>query len=262
MIAIFAGSGDYPIEIKKSLIKLKKKVLIINLSNRNIKNSFKVSIGQFGKILSMLKKNNVKEAIFAGKIERPDLRSLKFDFTALRYLPALKKYFSKGDGKLLMFLSKILKKYNVKIIDSHKYSKDLLLNSTVTTKKPSKIDKRDFLKGKKILNDLSKFDNAQAIVIDNGYILSIEASEGTDMMLNRTIKLKSKYKKKSGILIKLPKRNQSLKFDLPTIGYKTINLCIKSKLNGIFLLKNKNIFLNQQKSISLANKNNFFISAI
>ena len=68
MIAIFAGSGDYPIEIKKSLIKLKKKVLIINLSNRNIKNSFKVSIGQFGKILSMLKKIMLKKQFLQVKL--------------------------------------------------------------------------------------------------------------------------------------------------------------------------------------------------
>ena len=47
-----------------------------------------------------------------------------------------------------------------------------------------------------------------------------------------------------------------------TIGIETIKLCINANLKGIFLKKNKNIFLNKEKAINLANKNNFFISAI
>jgi len=80
-------------------------------------------------------------------------------------------------------------------------------------------------------------------------------------MLKRVIKLNKSKKRKSGVLIKLPKKNQSLNYDLPTVGLKTIQLCIKSKLNGIFLKKNKNIFLNKKKSLELLNNNNLFIAA-
>ena len=81
-------------------------------------------------------------------------------------------------------------------------------------------------------------------------------------MLKRVIKLNKNKKKRSGVLIKFPKKKQNLKYDLPTIGLKTVELCIKSKLNGIFLKKNQNIFLNQKKSINLSNKNKFFISTM
>ncbi len=261
MIGIFAGSGTLPKEILFFLNKNKKKYIVFNLSNKKIKNSINVQLGQFGKILNILKKNKIKKVIFAGYVKRPNLSKLKFDLKAISYLPKLIKAFKKGDGNILNFARQILKKNNIKVIDSHIYCKHLLVNKTITKSKPSIEDKRDFLKGKKILDTLSKFDIAQGILIDNGYVMSIEAAEGTDEMLKRVAKIKFKSGGKSGVLIKLPKKKQSLRYDLPTIGLKTVQLCIKSKLNGIFLKKNQNIFLDQKKALYLANKHGFFITA-
>jgi DUF1009 family protein len=260
MIALISGKGDYPKEISSSLKNQK-----INFINLNLyqKDKYNISIGEIGKIIKILKSNSVKEVMFAGKVDRPNLRQIKLDLKAISYLPLLKKVYSKGDGNLLNLIAKILKDENIKIIESHKYCKNLILNNTPTRIRPSKIDIDDFKKGKKILNLLSKFDNAQGIIIDEGYILAIEAAEGTDEIIKRIKKINYKKNKLvSGSLIKLTKINQNLKYDLPTIGYRTISLCIKSNLKGIFLEKNKNIFLNQKKSIDLANKNNFFITAV
>jgi DUF1009 family protein len=260
MIALISGKGDYPKEITSSLKNQKINFIKLNLYQ---KDKYNVSIGEIGKIIKILKTNNVKEVIFAGKVERPNLRKIKLDLKAISYLPLLKKAYLKGDGNLLNLVAKILRDENIKIIESHKYCKNLILNNTPTRTKPSKVDIHDFKKGKKILNLLSEFDNAQGIIIDEGYILAIEAAEGTDEIVKRIKNINYKKKKPlSGSLIKLTKTNQNLKYDLPTIGYTTISLCIKSNLKGIFLEKNKNIFLNQKKSIDLANKNNFFITAI
>ena len=263
MIAVFAGNGDFPKEIIKSLIIKNRSYIVINLSKNNYQNSYKVNLGRFGEIIKILKRNKVKEAIFAGKIYRPSFTSLRFDMTSLRFIPKLKAALKKGDGGLLDFASKVLKSYNINVVASHKYCKNLLLENLVTKQKPSTIDFEDLKKSCAILKSLSKFDNAQAIIVDNGHVLSIEAAEGTDLMLKRTAYLKKKFgNKKSGVLVKMPKKGQSLNYDLPTIGIKTIQLCINANLKGIFLKKNKNIFLNKEKAINLANKNNFFISAV
>ena len=263
MIAIFAGNGNFPKEIIKSLISQNKKYILINLSDKNYKNSFKVNLGKFGQIIKILKNHKVKEVIFAGKINRPSFRSLRFDMTSLRFIPRLRYAFKKGDGSLLNFASQVFKHYNIKVVASHKYCKHLLLDGLATIKKPSYVDLQDFKKASLILGSLSKFDNAQAIILDNGYILSIEAAEGTDLMLKRTKSLKKKLNnKRSGVLVKIPKKSQSLNYDLPAIGINTVKLCIKANLNGIFLKKNKNVFLNMEESIKLANKYNFFFSAI
>lgn len=262
MIGIFAGTGSLPKEIVLSLNKQGKKYIILNLTEKKIRNSVKINLGQFGKILNVLKKNNIKEVIFAGYVKRPNLSKLKLDLKAISLLPKLISAFKKGDGSILNFARQILKKNNIKVIESHKYCKHLLVNKTITKSKPNFSDTKDFTKGKKILDVLSKFDNAQGIVLDSGYILAIESAEGTDEMLKRVTKLKQSKKKHSGVLIKLPKKTQNLNYDLPTIGYKTVMLCIKSNLRGIYLKKNQNIFLDQDKALRLANKNNLFISAI
>ena len=261
MIGIFAGSGTLPKEILFFLNKNKKKYIVLNLSNKKIKNSIDVQLGQFGKILNILKKYKIKKVIFAGYVKRPNLSSLKFDLKAISYIPKLMQVFKKGDGNILNFATQILKKNNIKVIPSHTYCKHLLINKTITKSKPSAEDIKDFTKGKKILDTLSEFDIAQGILLDNGYVMAIEAAEGTDAMLKRVAKIKLKNKGKSGVLIKLPKKKQSLSYDLPTIGFKTVQLCIKSKLNGIFLKKNQNIFLDQKKALNLANKHGFFITA-
>jgi DUF1009 family protein len=73
----------------------------------------------------------------------------------------------------------------------------------------------------------------------------------------------SKLKKRSdGILIKLPKKKQDLRMDLPTIGLNTLKDCKKFGLKGVVLKSKKNIFLDRNKCISFANKNKIFIKVI
>jgi hypothetical protein len=84
-------------------------------------------------------------------------------------------------------------------------------------------------------------------------------------MLNRAHKILKKFPKKNkrdGVLIKLPKSNQDLKIDLPTIGINTINKCQKIGLKGIALKANQSIFLDKSKSIALSNKHKMFICAV
>ena len=73
----------------------------------------------------------------------------------------------------------------------------------------------------------------------------------------------SKLKIKSGgILIKLPKKKQDLRIDLPTIGLHTLKDCKQYGLKGIILKSKMNIFLDKAKCISFANKNKIFIKVI
>ena len=84
-------------------------------------------------------------------------------------------------------------------------------------------------------------------------------------MLDRANKLLKKLKntnKRIGILLKFPKPNQDLRTDLPTVGIKTINKCVKAGLKGIVVKSNQNIFLNKKECIKIANKHKIFIRVI
>ena len=153
----------------------------------------------------------------------------------------------------------------MKVVSCTKYLPELLAENFVNKFKLTKQDLRDVEKGQAILNHVNKkYDVGQSIIINKGLVVGIEAAEGTDVMILKSLGIMKKINKKiaSGVLIKVPKKIQDLRVDLPTIGYNTIHNCIKIGLRGIALKKNQNIFLDQKKSLNLIKKNNFFITII
>ena len=270
MIGLVLGETQFGNLIIKKLKLLKKNFLIIDISKKKIfkknKNFFPLSIGQLGKAILILKKNGCKKIIFAGKITTPNFSKTKFDFKALYYLPKIIKEAKKGDASIIKVVIDIFKKEGFKIISSAYFNPELLLKRGNYTKiKPDFLSKKDMLKGKSIINDLSSRGIGQGVVIKNSQVVTIEGSDGTDAMLKRASTLFKRFSYKSkrqGILLKFPKRNQDLRVDLPTVGIKTIKKCVKIGLKGIVVKANQNIFLDRSKCISLANKNRMFICAI
>ena len=270
MIGLVLGETKLGNLIIKKLKFLEKKFIIIDISEKKIfkrnKNSFSLSIGQLGKALSLLKKYKCKKIIFAGRVRTPNFVKTKFDLKALYYLPQIIKGAKSGDASIIKVIINIFNKEGFKIIKSTYFNSELILKKKIYTKiKPDYLSKKDIVKGKKIILDLKRTHVGQAVIIANGTIVAIEEKKGTDFMLNKAKILKSNFsstKNKQGILLKFPKRNQDLRVDLPTVGIKTIKKCINLKLKGIVVKANQNIFLDQSKCISLANKYKMFICAI
>ena len=225
-----------------------------------------MSIGQLGKAISILKQHRCKNVIFAGKVTIPNFSNTKFDLKAVYYLPKIIRGAKKGDASIIKTVITIFKKEGFNIISSTFYNPELLLKKGNYTKiKPNSLNREDMLKGKNIVTDLSRKDIGQAVIVLNGNVIAIEGPKGTDVMLNKANILFRKFsfkKKRNGILLKFPKRDQDLRVDLPTVGIKTINKCIKIGLKGIVVKANQNIFLDRSKCINLANKNKIFICAI
>ena len=270
MIGLILGDTQLGKVIIKKLKLLKIKFIIIDISKKKIfkrnKNSHSLSIGQLGKAISILKKNRCKKIIFAGRVNKPNFSKVKFDLKALYYLPKIIKESTKGDAPILKVIIKIFKNEGFKIIKSTFFNPELVLTKGNYTKiRPNNLNKKDISRGKNIVTDLKESNIGQAVVVRNGHVFAIEGSDGTDAMLHRAAILLKRFileKKKEGILLKFPKRNQDLRIDLPTVGIKTINRCEKIGLKGIVVKANQNIFLDKSKCINLANKKRMFISAV
>ena len=116
MIGLIFGDTDFPKYILKK-IKKKHRYLIIDLTKKKIfkrdKNSYSVSIGQFGKILSILKSKNCKKVLFAGKVTKPNFKSVKLDFKGIYYLPKIIKSSKLGDAAILKQIINKKKKASV-----------------------------------------------------------------------------------------------------------------------------------------------------
>lgn len=270
MIGLILGDTQLGKIIVRRIKLLKIKFIIIDISKKNIfkknKNSFALSIGQIGKAISIFKKNKCKKIIFAGRVNKPNFSKVKFDLKAMYYLPRIIKSLKKGDASLLKVIIKIFQKEGFKIIKSTFFNPELVLKKGNYTKiTPSNSNRKDILKGKNIVTDIKEHNIGQAVVVRKNHVIAIESSDGTDAMLNRASILISRFmpgRKKEGILLKFPKKNQDLRIDLPTVGIKTINKCAKIGLKGIVVKANQNIFLDRFKCIKKANKKGMFISAI
>ena len=261
MIGLFLGDGDFAEIVLKKIKKLNIKYFIIDFSiNNKFKknnNSHRISIGKFGKIISLIKEKKSKKVLFAGKIPKPKFSTLRLDLKGIYYIPNIIKAAKSGDAAIIRSIIDILNNEEIKVISSIFFNPELAIKSGNYTKfKPTNKDIQSIKKGVSYFNKLNSLDHVQALIVKDNKTLVTEGKHGTHKML-------SKLKKRSeGILIKLPKKKQDLRVDLPTIGLNTLKDCKKYGLKGIVLKSNKNIFLDKVKSIIFANKNKIFIKVI
>ena len=233
--------GGYD-ELSKSLFKILKNkyksTIFINLLKKTFKdkNLYNYNIFELKKILELLKQQNVKDIIFLGKIVRPNLSKFKNDGIIENYIPKLVNAYKRGDGAVLDAVVDIFKEHNFRTVSPIKYCQNLCLSNSDVLKKCKKEDIIDIKKSSKLLDALSEFDNAQSVVCAEGYIIAIEAVEGTDALLNRTRQLRKdldQLETKSGFLVKKIKKSQSRYIDLPVVGPQTISLIKKANLKGL-----------------------------
>ncbi len=223
-------------------------------------NVFNYQIYELKKIFELLERNTINSILFLGKISRPNLNEFKTDGVIDKFIPLLMSSYKKGDGQVLSSVIKIFSKKGFKIENPRRLSNEFFLSKEECKEPISSSDKNDIKKSIAILNDLSKYDNAQSVVSVNGYIIAIEAAEGTDNLLKRTINIRKSLNQiqyKAGVLTKIPKKNQSKLVDLPVIGIKTLNYVKNANLNAIAIdtyntmIYQKNLFLKKAKEHDL-----------
>ena len=257
MIGLIFGETDFPKYIYKK-IKAKKKFIIIDLTKKkyfkNDKNSHSVSIGEFGKIIKILKNNNCKKVLFAGRVNKPNFSSLKLDLKGIYYISRIIKKSKIGDAAILQEVISIFKKEGIITVNSNWFTPELSLSKGNYSKhRPNVSDKTNIINAIKILSKSNDYTYSQGAVSRENKIIAIEGKGGTYSMLKKI------KKKTNAVLVKFPKIKQDIRIDLPTIGFETLSQCKKAGINGIVLKHKKNIFLDQKKSIAFANKNKIFI---
>ncbi len=259
MIGLIFGETDFPKYIYKK-IKGKKKYLIIDLTKKNIykkdKYSYSVSIGQFGKIISIFKKNKCKKVLFAGKVKKPNFAKIKLDLKGIYYISRIIRKSKLGDAALLKEIINIFKNEKIKTISSTRFTPELSLSKGNYSKyKPDKKDLVDINNALRALNKTGQYSHIQSAISRNNLVI-LEKQDGTQKMFKRIKKIKNID---TGVLVKFPQKKQDFRIDLPTIGLNTLKQCKSLGLKGIVLKNKRNIFLDKKKSIHFANKNKMFI---
>lgn len=263
-LGIIAGKGSLPFLIANNYTKQGGKCYIAAIKDEadidQIKNfKYKIfKIGRVGATINYFKENNVQNIIFIGGINRPNFKNLTVDGTGSLLLFKIVGQKIRGDDSLLKIVANFFEDYGFKVISSSEIYQNQQCDSNIITDiAPTSSDKKDIELGVKLLNHLSKFDIGQSVIVEDGYVLGIEAAEGTDNLIARCIDLRKKLH--GGILVKIPKLGQDIRLDIPTIGPDTIRNLAKYNYKGIAIKANDVIVVEEELAIKLANKHKIFI---
>ena len=261
-ISIIAGSGDLPFRIIEKLNNLDMDYNVVSLVGFGPENYPQFKIGEIGSILDFIKTKETTDVIFCGNVKRPSLFSLGLDSVGRKWLKTLGIKAFLGDNTLLKGIKDLLKKEGLNVLSPQSILETLLTPKGILTKtSPSDSDLQDIARGIFVLNTMSKADVGQAVIVQEGIVLGIEAAEGTQCLIERCRDLKL-TEKKGGVLVKTSKINQEQAIDLPTIGKNTILQAEYAKLSGIAVGASQSQIIDFGDTIKLADEKNIFIIGV
>lgn len=219
----------------------------------------RVGVGAVGKTLKLLHDEGCQEVVLAGPIKRPALKSLKLDWRGARLLPKVAA--AKGDNALLSVVVDALEGDGFRVIGADDILPHLLAPlGTLGQNSPSEEDLRDIERGSEILRALGPYDIGQAVVLEDGRVLGIEAAEGTRALLDRIPSLK--HAAGRGVLVKLAKLGQDRRVDRPAIGESTVRQAAKAGLAGIAVEAGGAIIIDSQGVSAVADELGLFVVGI
>jgi DUF1009 family protein len=226
-----------------------------------------ISVGQLGRAVRLFRAENCRELVFIGTLVRPALSEIRLDWGTLRVIGRLWSAFRGGDDHLLSSIGRILERDGFRMIGIKDVAPDLLMpQGCLTRKAPDENAAADIARGRDVLRALSPFDIGQAAVVIDGHVVGLEDIEGTDGLLARVARLRQEGRIRArtarGVLVKAPKSGQDLRFDLPTIGPRTIECAVAAGLAGIAIVAGNTIVVEPQALIDAANTAGLFVTGL
>ncbi len=224
-----------------------------------------ISVGGFGRLTKLLRAEGCRDLVFIGTLTRPALSELRLDWGTLRAARQLWAAYRGGDDHLLSGIGRIMEQNGFRMVGIKDVAPDLLMPAGCLTRAaPDAQAETDIAKGRDVLRALSPFDVGQAVVVIDGHVVGVEDIEGTDGLLARIARLREQGRIRStagrGVLVKAPKSGQDLRFDLPTIGSRTIEGAHQAALAGVAVAAGATQIADPQGVIAAADRAGLFVT--
>ncbi len=226
-----------------------------------------ISLGQVGRAVKLFRSENCRDLVFIGTLVRPALSEIRLDWGTLRVIGRVWAAFRGGDDHLLSGIGRILEQDGFRMVGIRDVAPDLLMpEGCITRAAPDQSAAADIARGRDVLRALSPFDIGQAAIVIDGHVVGVEDIEGTDGLLARAAHLRAegriRAKAARGVLVKAPKSSQDLRFDLPTIGPRTIEGAAKARLAGVAIVAGNTIVVEPQTMIEAADAAGLFVTGV
>jgi DUF1009 family protein len=226
-----------------------------------------ISVGQVGRAVKLFRSENCRDLVFIGTLVRPALSEIRLDWGTLRVIGRVWAAFRGGDDHLLSGIGRILEQDGFRMVGIRDVAPELLMpEGCITRAAPDQSAAADIARGRDVLRALSPFDIGQAVIVIDGHVVGVEDIEGTDGLLARVAHLRAegriRAKAARGVLVKAPKSTQDLRFDLPTIGPRTIEGAAKARLAGVAIVAGNTIVVEPQTMIEAADAAGLFVTGV
>jgi UDP-2,3-diacylglucosamine hydrolase len=226
-----------------------------------------ISVGELGRAVKLFRAEGCRDLVFIGSLVRPALSEIRLDWGTLRVIGQIWSAFRGGDDHLLSGIGRILERDGFRMVGIKDVAPDLLMpEGCLTRTTPDQNATTDIATGREVIRALSPFDIGQAVVVIDGHVVAVEDIEGTDALLARVARLREQGRiraaAKRGVLVKAPKSGQDLRFDLPTIGPRTVEGAANAKLAGLAVVAGNTLAAEPQAMIESADAAGLFIAGI
>ena len=267
-LAILAGRGLIPVKVADSAQKSGWKVFIVSLNGEADKAldkypNIKINLTEVTKIIRTLKNKNIKDILMIGYVDRPYKWKRDIGLSLLLWAIKNRDFFRRGDASMCSKVIDFLEKKDFIVHGTHEIASELVLQeSIISNVVPNKNNEKDIEYGFSVARMLGNLDIGQGIVVEDRRVLAIEAAEGTDMMLERTMVIKNgKRNSINGVFIKCLQELQDNRIDMPTIGPITVQKVYEAGLNGIAISAGGVIVYDYIEVCRLLNEYNMFLVA-
>lgn len=266
-LGIIAGMGGLPKAVASEARRMGCRVVGIALqppADESLKpfvdDFYKIKIGRFGGLISLLKKLSITNAVMAGKVPKEILYKHKTsvipDMKAVKLLFSLK---DRADDTIMRAVVHELEKNGIKLRNTTDFTKDLLAPSGVMTrKKPSKEELKDIAFGYEIAKEIGRQDIGQTVVVKDLAVMAVEAIEGTD----EAIKRGGSLAKKDAVVVKVSKPKQDLRFDVPVVGTETLRSMKSASAKILAIEAEKCIIVEKEKFIREADREGIVVVGV
>jgi DUF1009 family protein len=226
-----------------------------------------IAIGQAGRFFRLAQTEKCRDVLFIGTVLRPPLSQLRLDWLTIRLLPRTIRFFRGGDDKLLAGVAGVAEGGGLRVVGVQDVAPEVFVPEGLLGRyQPSARDQADIARALTVIAALGPFDVGQAAVVANNNVLAIEAAEGTDNMLARIAELRRQGRVTApagtGVLVKAPKSGQDRRFDLPTIGPRTVENAARAGLAGVAVTAGSTIIADAAEVAAAADRAKIFVVGV
>jgi hypothetical protein len=254
---MIAGNGRFPLLALETAQREGHDVVVVAIENEaspelaSLAGSFHwVNIGQLGKLIEILKQEQVSEVMMTGQVKHVSLFSgITPDWRLVKLLASLKE---KNTAALIGGVQKVLREEGIELVDSTRLLKPLLAaEGVLTRRKPTKEQEADIRYGRRLASILATADIGQSVAISEKACVAAEAMEGTDAMLRRAASLTGG---KPLCLVKASRGRAHLLFDVPVAGLTTIETMIETNTTALAVDAGRTLLLDKDEMLRRANE--------